>query len=289
MLRMGVAPPSGDCYAGGGIGISEQRNGACAIHAREEDIMALSKVIAAAGLLSMVIAAPAAQAAEIVVLSTTAAQDALKDLVPLFERASGHKINITYGPGPRVADRIRAGATGDLFIGPQEYNEPLLKEGKLVAGSGVDFAHSLMGVAIRAGAPKPDISTADKFKSAMLAAKSVSWSAGASGMQIVDIFKRLGINDAIEAKRVNPQGDEPVGAVVARGSAEVGIHQISQLLPVGGIEIAGPVPRDLQKVIIYAATALPGSKQPDAAKAFVTFLRSPPAAEIIKKKGMDPV
>ena len=97
------------------------------------------------------------------------------------------------------------------------------------------------------------------------------------------------INDAIEAKRVVPQGDEPVGAVVARGTAEVGIHQISQLLPVGGIEIAGPVPRDLQKVIIYAATALSGSAQRDAAKAFVTFLRTPPAAEIIKKKGMDPV
>src|SRR5262245_35516761 len=256
--------------------------------AMEEIVVAFSK-IAAAGLLSMVIGASAAQSAEIVVLSTTAAQEAMTEIIPLFERTSGHKVKITYGAGPRMVERIRAGATGDLFIGPQEYNEPLLKEGKLVAGSGVDFAHSLMGAAVRAGASKPDIGTVEKFKSAMLAAKSVSFSAGASGMQIVEIFKRLGINDAIEAKRVNAQGDEPVGAVVARGSAEIGIHQISQLLPVGGIEIAGPVPRDLQKIIVYAATALPGSKQPDAAKAFVTFLRSPPAAEIIKKKGMDPV
>jgi len=252
--------------------------------------VALSKIVAAAvGAVSMVMVATAAHSAEIVVISTTAAQDALSELVPLFERTSGHKINITYGQGPRMADRIRAGATGDLFIGPQEYNEPLLKEGKLVAGSGVDFAHSLMGVAVRAGAPRPDIGTSEKFKSAMLAAKSVSFSAGASGTQIIDIFKRLGINDAVQAKRVNPQGDEPVGAVVARGSAEVGIHQISQLLPVGGIEIAGPVPRDLQKVIVYAATALPSSKQPDAAKAFVTFLRSETAVPIIKRKGLDPV
>src|SRR5262249_179128 len=154
------------------------------------------------------------------------------------------------------------------------YNEPLLKEGKLVAGSGVDFAHSLMGAAVRVGASKPDIGSVDKFKSAMLAAKSVSFSAGASGMQIVDIFKRLGINEGMEARRVSPGGGEPVAAVVARGSAEIGIQQISQLLPVGGIEIAGPVPRELQKVIVYAVTAFPASAQRDAAKAFVTFLRS---------------
>ena len=251
-------------------------------------MVAFSK-IAAAGLLSMVIGASAAQSAEIVVLSTTAAQEAMTEIIPLFERTSGHKVKITYGAGPRMVERIRAGATGDLFIGPQEYNEPLLKEGKLVAGSGVDFAHSLMGAAVRAGASKPDIGTVEKFKSAMLAAKSVSFSAGASGMQIVEIFKRLGINDAIEAKRVNPQGDEPVAAVVARGSAEIGIQQISQLLPVGGIEIAGPVPRELQKIIVYAVTAFPASTQRDAAKTFVTFLRSPEAAPIIKKKGMDPV
>src|SRR5690349_953211 len=121
------------------------------LQARESIVVALSW-IAAVSLLSMVIGTSAARAAEIRVLSTTAAQEALSEIIPLFERASRHKINVSYGPGPKVADRIRAGATGDLFIGPEEYNEPLLKEGKLVAGSGVDFAHSLMGVAVRAGA-----------------------------------------------------------------------------------------------------------------------------------------
>jgi molybdate transport system substrate-binding protein len=251
--------------------------------------MALSRMSVAAGVLSMALGAVTAQAAEIVVLGTTAAKEALIEIVPLFERSSGHKINITFASGPRMVERIRTGATGDLFIGPDEYNEPLLKEGKLVAGSSVDFAHSLTGVAVRAGAPRPDISTPEKFKSALVGAKTVSFSGGASGMQVVSVLERLGINDAIKAKYVAPKGDEPVGAVVARGDAELGIHQISQLLPVPGIDIVGPFPRDLQKIIAYAASVLPGSTEREAAQAFVKFLRSPEAAAIIKKKGMEPV
>jgi molybdate transport system substrate-binding protein len=132
--------------------------------------MVLSRVLVAAGVLSMALGAVSAQAAEILVLGTTAAREALVEIVPLFERASGHKINITFASGPRMVERIRTGATGDLFIGPDEYNEPLLKEGKLVAGSSVDFAHSLTGVAVRAGAPRPDISTPEKFKATLVAA-----------------------------------------------------------------------------------------------------------------------
>jgi molybdate transport system substrate-binding protein len=251
--------------------------------------MVLSKLVVAASVLSMMLGAAAAQAAEIVVLGTTAAKEALVEIVPLFERASGHKVNITFASGPRMVERIRTGATGDLFIGPDEYNEPLLKEGKLVARSGVDFAHSLTGVAVRAGATRPDISTPEKFRSALLAAKTVSFSGGASGMQVVNVLERLGIRDAIKTKYVAPKGDEAVGAVVARGDAELGIHQISQLLPVPGIDIVGPFPRDLQKIIAYAVTVLPGSTQRAAAQEFVKFLRSPEAAAIVKKKGMEPV
>jgi len=117
----------------------------------------------------------------------------------------------------------------------------------------------------------------------------VSFSEGASGQHMVEVFKRLGIGDAMAAKRVSPQGDEPVAAVVARGAADIGIQQISQLLPAGGVDVVGPLPRELQKIIVYAVTAFPGSTQREAAKTFVTFLRSPEAAAIIKKKGMDPV
>jgi len=248
--------------------------------------MGLSRIAAAA--LSMLAGATSVQAAEIVVLSTTAVKEALIEIVPLFERSSGHKINISYGSGPIVVEKVRAGAGGDLFIGPDEFSEPLLKEGKLVAGTRVDFARSGASVAVRAGAPKPDVRTSETFKAALLAARSVSYSSGASGLFFVRVLERLGIAHEIKAKLVAPKQGELVGAVVARGDAEIGIHQLSELLPVGGIDIVGPLPADLQRKIVYGASVLPSSTQREAAQAFVTFLRLQEAAAIIKEKGMDP-
>lgn len=251
--------------------------------------MALPKIVVAVGVLSMVVAATSAPAAEIVVLSTTAAKEALIEIVPLFERASGHKVNISYGSGPTVREKVRAGAAGDLFIGPDEFSEPLLKEGKLVAGSRVDFAHSGASIAVRSGAPKPDVSTSETFKAALRAAKTVSYSSGASGIFLVRVLERLGIADEVKAKLVAPRPGEAVGAVIARGDAEIGVQQLSELLPVGGIDILGPLPGDLQRKIVYGASALPASTQREAAQEFVSFLRSEISAPIIKRKGMDPV
>jgi molybdate transport system substrate-binding protein len=238
--------------------------------------MALGR-LAVAALLSMTVTA--AQAAEIAVLATVAAKEALVEIVPLFERGTGHKIKISFDNGPPMVEKIMAGASADLFIGPDEFADRLLKEGKLVAGSRVDFAHSDAGVAVRAGAPRPDIDTADNFKNALLAAKTVSYSTGASGIQVVNVLARL----------VAPQRGELVGAVVARGAAEIGIHQFSELLPVTGIDIIGPLPRELQRVIVYSVSLMPMATQQDAGRAFVNFLRSPTSAPIIKRKGMDPV
>lgn len=250
--------------------------------------MALSRIAAAAAALGMLAGATTVQAADIVVLSTTAVKEALIEIVPLFERTSGHKINISYGSGPTVVARIRAGAAGDLFIGPDEFSEPLLKEGKLVAGSRVDFAHSGASIAVRSGAPKPDVRTSESFKAALLAAKTVSYSSGVSGLFFVRVLERLGIANEIKAKLAAPRQGELVGAVVARGDAEIGIHQLSELLPVAGIDILGPLPADLQRTIVYGASVLPSATQREAAQAFVTFLRTEQAKAIIKKKGMDP-
>ena len=249
--------------------------------------MPLSRIAVAAGLLSMV--AGSAQAAEIVVICTTAPKEALIEIVPLYERASGNKINISFGSGPVVLEQVRAGVTGDLFIGPDEFADPLTKEGKLVAGSRVEFAVSGAGVAVRAGAPKPDVSTPEKFKAAMLAARTVSHSAGASGLHIARMFERLGIAAQIKAKLVAPKAGEPVGRVVARGDAEIGIQQLIELLPVAGITILGPLPGDLQRNIPYGTSTLPSSTQRDTAKTFVGYLRSGEAAAILKQKGMDPI
>jgi molybdate transport system substrate-binding protein len=249
--------------------------------------MAFSRIAATVGVVSMLIGATAVNAAEIVVVSTTAIKESLIDIVPLFERASGHKVNITFGSGPTVFERVKAGATGDLFLGPDEFSEPLLKEGKLVAASRVDFAHSGASVAVHAGAHKPDVSTAEKFKAALLAAKTVSYSGGASGLFFARVLERLGIAEEIKAKLVVPRG-EPVGAVVARGEAEIGIHQLSELLPISGIDIVGPLPAELQRKIVYSAFAFPASTQQEAAHMFVSFLRTGVAGAIIRRKGMEP-
>src|SRR5262245_60985095 len=246
--------------------------------------------IAAAGVIVMSLVSAAARGAEIAVISTTSCKEALIELVPEFERASGHKLNMIYGGGSALAQQIRAGdVRADLFIGPEEFSGPLIAEGKLVGASRTAFAHSTAGLAVRAGAAKPDIGSADKLKAVLLAAGKVSYSGGASGMQFIKILEKLGIADAVAAKRVMPKPGELVGAVVARGDADVGIQQISELLPVKGIQIVGQLPAELRETIVYGATAFPDSKQGAAAKAFIDFLRSAPAHKVLRERGLDPV
>lgn len=247
------------------------------------------KLSAAAAYLGLIVGGSAVNAADIVIYSTISSREALHDIVPMFERATGHKVSITFGPGTEVMAKIKAGATGDIVIGPSDFTDALLKDGKLVAGSRVDFARSGNGIAVRKGAMKPDVSTPEAMKAAFLAAKTVSYSRGVSGLHFVAVLERLGIADAVKAKLVPPQPGELVGAVVARGAAEIGVQQFSELLPVEGIEILGPLPGDLQRYMIYGASTLPGSPQADAAKAFVTYLKSEPAAAVLRKTGMEPM
>lgn len=225
---------------------------------------------------------------EITILSTIAFKEALIELVPLFERNSIHKVKVEFAGGPITAEKVRQGAAGDLFIGPAEFSDALLADGKLVAGSRIPFARSGSAVAVRSGAPHPAIDTAEQFKEALLAAKTVSYSRGASGIQFLRVLERLGIADAVKAKLVAPQPGELVGAVVARGDAEIGVQQLSELLPVRGIDILGRLPRELQTEIVYAASVLPQSTEREAAQTFVAFLRSPLAAHSIREKGMEP-
>jgi molybdate transport system substrate-binding protein len=238
--------------------------------------------------MGMSLAATSAQSAEIIVFSTISAKEALIELVPEFERASGHKVNITYAGGSGLSKQILGGKLGDLFIGPEEFSGPLMNEGKLLAGSRIDFARSSIGLAVRAGIAKPDISSPEKLKSVLLAAASVSYSAGASGMHFVKVLERLGIADVMANKQVPPRAGELVGAVVARGDADIAVQQISELLPVPGIQILDPLPLEFQQTIIYGATAFPQSMQREVAQAFVNFLRSEAARVVLRKKGLDP-
>ncbi len=247
------------------------------------------KTLITAGAIAMSQIANTAHSAELVVFSTISCKEALIDLVPEFEHASGHKINITYGGGSDLSKRIAGGLQGDLFIGPEEFSGPLIQQGRLTAASRVPFARSSTGLAVKAGAAKPDISTPEKLKAALLAARSVSYSAGASGMHFVRIIKDLGIEDAIVAKRVAAQPGELVGAVVARGAADIAVQQISELLPVPGIVILDPLPAALQQTIVYGATTFAQSPTGETAQAFVQFLKSPAAQKVLREKGLEPV
>jgi molybdate transport system substrate-binding protein len=237
--------------------------------------------VAAAGCLGAMVAGSAARAAEIVVISSTAMREVVEELAAMFERTSGHKVTMDFQSGVDTSAKIEAGAT------PQAIDE-LVKDGKIVAGSRVNFVQSGVGVAVRAGARRPDISTPAAFKQAMLAAQSVGISKGPSGVYLMSIMARLGIADQVKAKGVTPELGQRVGNLVARGEAEIGVQQITELLPIAGIDFLGPLPNELQTKIGYATARPLTARQPEAAAALVKFLSSESAVPVMKKMGLEP-
>lgn len=225
---------------------------------------------------------------QIAVICTMSCKEALIELVPEFEHASGFRVEATYGAGPELAKQISGGVRADIFVGPEEFSGPLIEEGRLDGASRTAFAHSGAALAIKAGAPKPDISSAEKLKAALLAAKGISYSRGASGIHFLQACERLGIADAVAAKLVKPRPGEMVGPVIVRGEAEIGVQQPAELLPVKGIEIIGPLPPELRQTIVYGATVFTGSTQQDGNKAFVHFLKSPAADKVLRHSGLEP-
>jgi molybdate transport system substrate-binding protein len=167
--------------------------------------------------------------------------------------------------------------------------DKLIKDGRVVASSRTDLARSLIGAAVRAGAPRPDIGSVAAFKTALADAKSIAYSDSASGVYIETVlYKKLDVSDAIRAKsKMIPA--EPVGEVVARGDAALGFQQVSELLPIKGIEFLGPIPAEIQKVTVVAAGIATGAQEPEAAAALIKFLSAPAAAPVIRKSGLEPV
>jgi molybdate transport system substrate-binding protein len=242
---------------------------------------------------SVLIAGPAA-AEEIQVLTSGAFTAAYLEVIPEFERSTGNKIVTAYGASmgnapDSIPSRLDRGEPVDVVILADSALDELIKRGKVIAGSRVDLVRSSIGMAVRAGAPKPDISTLDALKRTLLQAKSIAYSASASGVYLShDLFPRLGIEAEIQQKcqRI-PSG--PVGVAVARGDAEIGFQQISELLPVPGIDYVGPLPPEAQKVTIFSAGIAVGARQPDAARALIKYLASPAVVPAIKKSGLEPV
>jgi molybdate transport system substrate-binding protein len=245
-------------------------------------------MLAAAGTMGALMLAIPVNAAEIVLLSSTAMRESLEELVPAFEKASGHKVTIIFKSGVDVSAALRAGDQADLVVSTNTALEELTKEGKIVAGSRVDFARPRVGVAVKAGAPKPDISTADGFRKTLLAAKSIGYSKGPSGIHLEGVMKRLGIFDQVKPKLIQPALGVRVGSMVARGEAEIGVQQINELLPIPGIDFVGPLPGELQTVLVYSLAVPATAKERNAAAALVKYLTSEAALPVFKKLGLDP-
>ena len=227
--------------------------------------------------------------AEIKVLSSIATREAYLELVPQFERDSGHKVATTWSGTVDIMKRMAAGEVYDLVMVASREVDELIRLGQLKAGSRVDLAQCGIGVAVRSGAPKPDIGSADALKRALLAAKSVGYTSGPSGVYIGGLVERMGIAAEVKAKfRTVPSGGT-IGTVVASGECEIGFQQISELVHIKGIDVVGPLPAEVQRVTVFSTGIPVGATYAAAAQALVKFLVSPAAQAEFKKHGLEAV
>lgn len=232
-------------------------------------------------------------AEEIHVITSGGFTAAYLQLVPEFERATGHKVITTFGGsmgnGPEtIPNRLARHEPADIVILASEALDDLIAKKQVVAGSRVDLVRSSIGMVVKAGAPKPDISNVAALTQTLLRAKSIAYSASASGVYLsTELFQRLGVADRVLPKSKNAQG-ERVAALVARGDADIGFQQISELLPEPGVDYVGPLPPGAQRVTIFSAGIVEGAAQPAAAKALIDFFVSPAATAAITKSGLEP-
>jgi molybdate transport system substrate-binding protein len=246
------------------------------------------------GITAALLLTGAAGAAEVRVMISGGLTAAYKALVPEFERQTGNKVLTAYGPSMgttvnAIPVRLERGEPADVLILVGYALGDLVKQGKVIADSRVDLVKSPIGVAVKAGAPKPDISSADAVKRALLAAKTVAYSDSASGVYVsTEMFDKLGIAEAMKDKaRKIPA--TPVGEIVARGDAELGFQQIAELRPVPGIDIVGQLPADLQKITVFSAGIASAAREPDAGRALIKFLASPAARDALINSGLEPI
>jgi molybdate transport system substrate-binding protein len=219
------------------------------------------------------------------VLSTIGMRTVLEEVTPAFERQNGVTVTRVYDSSIALMKRIDAGETGDAAVFTAAAIDELIAQGKVLARA--DLTRSFVGIAVRKGARRPDISTPDAFKKTLLAAKSIARSqTGASGLYFVGLVERLGLADALKEKIIVQDGI--VGRIAARGEAEIAVQQISELMQADGIDIVGPLPDELQSVTVFSGGVFKGSSVADLAKAYVGHLAAPEFAALIRHKGMEP-
>ena len=233
-----------------------------------------------------------ASAAEIKIYSTIGVQAALEELTPKFEKASGHKLAITWGTAAMLVKRVQGGETVDLLVLTRQGLDALVKDGKAAAGSDATFASSGMAVVVKKGASKPDISTPEAFKQALLTAKSIAYSnpaaGGASGVYFAKLLERMGIAEQMKTKTKYPPAGGNSANLVVSGEADLAIQQEPEVMAVAGVDVVGPLPGNLINITVYAAGVGTGTKEADAARSLIKFLHSPEAAAVFKARGLNP-
>jgi molybdate transport system substrate-binding protein len=231
---------------------------------------------------------------EIKVLSTTAMKTVFEDLAPAFERLTGNRLAVTLGPSLRLEKQLCEGEAADMAIVSAAGARDLVATGKMIAGSVVDIATSSIGVAVRKGAPRPDIATVEGFRRAMLAAASIACSkpvgGGQSGVHLAKVFADLGIAEAMQAKAKYGAGGAAglAGLVVLRGEADIGIQQMAEVMAVDGIDVVGPLPAEIQMITPFVAGIPTNASHAEAGKAAIAFLTTPEAKRVLKAKGLEP-
>jgi molybdate transport system substrate-binding protein len=229
--------------------------------------------------------------AELRIFSTIAVRGAVEALVPRLERASGAQFAITFATAPMLVKRIEEGETADLLILSQAGVEALAKAGKLLPGSQVTLASSATAIAVKAGAPRPDISTPQALKQALLDARAISYTdpaaGGASGVYFAKLVERMGIAEQLKAKTKYPPAGGFSGDLLITGEAELAVQQKPELMHVAGTEIVGFLPGDLHVVTVFVAAVMAGSENADAATALIELLQSPDAVAVFRAKGLD--
>jgi molybdate transport system substrate-binding protein len=229
-----------------------------------------------------------AGAAELKIFGSRVTKMVIGDVGPGFEQASGHKLTVLTDVAAVMKRRIEQGEPFDLAVLVNFQADDLIKQGKLVADSRADVMRSGIGVAVRRGAPKPDISTVAAFRQTLLAAKSITYlKEGASTLHLVKVFAQLGITDALEPKTIKP-ATEAVSEMVAAGEVEIGIIVIPNILSVPGAELVGPLPAEIQSYITFTAAVSPDSPNQQAARDVIKLMKSPAGVQSIKQKGMEP-
>jgi molybdate transport system substrate-binding protein len=235
---------------------------------------------------------PAASAADLRLLTAGAFEQVVRELVPGFEQRTGHKVMIDKGTAGALRTRIDGGEAFDVAVITPAAIDPLIKAGKLAAESRTNVATVGVGVGVKEGAPKPDISTVDGFKKVLLDAKAVAYidpkSGGTSGMYVDKLLERLGIADQVRPKAKLKQGGGHAADFVVAGEADIVLQQMSEIVPVRGVAVVGPLPAEIQSTTTYTAAISAQSKSPEAAKQLLVLLSGPDAAALLKAKGMRP-